>query len=141
MANYSGYHACDTTLTFASSGFTAKTSSFTDPAETYAKLDYTGVSDDTKSYVSGQCLDNGDLVLEIYYDPDQTVPLKETDTITIQFPRPVGTTSGAGAKLDITGFFYNYEPGTAEQGSDSLVMATVTLAVNSKTRTANTATT
>lgn len=125
---YDGFDGAGVTLAFATSGFECKVKSFTEPAQSVGKLEYTGVADDTKTWKAGTVTENGDLALTIFYDPNERPPLGVTDTITITFPVPTG--HSAGTILTITGFFYNFEPGANEAGAGGLIEATVTIAVN-----------
>lgn len=87
-----------TTITFASSGFTAQITNVSLSDIQRASVDITHMGSTTKEYMPGDLVDWGSIEIEILFDPDTWPPIDQAaETVTVTFPIPSGKSSGATA--------------------------------------------
>lgn len=110
-----------TTVTFASSGFTANIISVTGPNPTREAIDQSHLgSSGWKTFLASGLVDGGEVTLNIQYDPTVSIPISAAaETITID-------PAGSGNTLSFSGFLTG--AGHAFE-LDTLMQADITIKV------------
>lgn len=98
-------------VTFGTSGFTANITAINGDSIERPSIDTTHLGTTTaRTFIPGDLVDQGNLTLEIQFDPDTTPPIKTaTETITVTFPLSSGGTTAAD--WEFSGFGTSFEYG------------------------------
>ena len=102
-----------TTIVFQTSGFNAFILGVDGPDQSRESIDTTHLgTTSAKTYRPGDLIDNGELSLDLAFDPDLTIPISSAvETIVITFPVPAGKTTGA--QWSFSGFVTGHSPSVA----------------------------
>lgn len=115
------------TITFATSGFTASIRSFNPASMSRDAIDdsHAGTTGKFRTFCAGM-IDMGELTIDIIFDPDTDPPIDgAAETITITFPTPSGQSTPAD--WEFTGFMTAYNPTVP---FDGLLTASVTVKIS-----------
>ena len=113
------------TIAFGTSSFTAEITNFTPPGTSRESIGTShAATEDAKTFMPGDLVDNGELSLTIHFNPDLEPPVDgPAETITITFP-------GGGATWVFSGFMTNYEPAGVATEGDEKIEADITVKVS-----------
>jgi hypothetical protein len=86
-----------TSIAFQTTGFAAFIMGVDGPDQSRESIDTTHLgTTGSKTFRPGDLVDNGELSLDIAFDPDLTIPIAAAvETVVITFPVPAGKTTGA----------------------------------------------
>lgn len=116
-----------TTIAFGTSSWTAQVTGIDHDGMSREALDTTTLATTVaRTFIPTDLLDNGEVSLEFFFDPDSTPPIDAPpETITITFPLPGGQTTAANYQF--TGFLTDWSYGTP---LEDLMTGTGTLKVS-----------
>ena len=88
-----------TTIAFGTSSFSAELLGISQDGMSRPAIDTSHMGTSTwKTFMPGDLVDNGEVQMEIAFNPDNQPPISAVaETITITFPVPAGSSSGATA--------------------------------------------
>lgn len=96
------------TLNFATSGFTACVTNVSHSGWERAAIDVTCMTDTEKQFIPGDLVDYGSLSFDIFFDPNDDVPVGQaSETITVTFATRGSQTTAANWQF--TGFATSFE--------------------------------
>jgi len=119
-----------TTITFATSAFTAQVMSLSASDITREDIDVTHMGSTVyKEFQPSDLVDGGSIEMEIGFDPDAIPPISgASETITIAFPLPSGQITPAD--LAFSGYVSSW---TWTAPMEEVMTATITIKVDGKT--------
>ncbi len=116
-----------TSITFGTSGFSARVASIDGPGFSRTSVETTHLSTTgNRTHMPGDLVERGELTLSVHHDPSLTPPIAAAaETITITWPIPSGLTNAA--TWVFSAFCTGYSPSVA---IDELMTASLTLKIS-----------
>ena len=113
-----------TTITFGTSGFSARVSSIDGPSMSRTTVETTHLATSQwRTHMPGDLADLGEITLTVHHDPSLTPPIRQAaETVTITFPVPSGLTNPATCVFTAMCIGYS-----ASIAIDELMTASMTL--------------
>ena len=113
-----------TSITFGTSGFSARVASIDGPGFSRTSVETTHLSTTgNRTHMPGDLVERGELTLSVHHDPSLTPPIRQAaETVTITFPVPSGLTNPATCVFTAMCIGYS-----ASIAIDELMTASMTL--------------